>query len=206
MESLAAIAKRQSYRDCTEVDWHGTLQYLSSDAARRDGVRSWIWQTCNEFGFYQTCEHDSSCPYGKGYHAIEQDLEICEVAFGVPPEEVKANVEKSLQYYGGWDMDGSRIMFANGDVDPWAELSITGGKGSEDLPTVWVKGASHHFWTHALKDTDGEAIEDARLVIHGQVMEWLVEEDEKSGSEVDKNTNTQVFDDVEPLAESYVTE
>jgi len=37
-------------------------------------------------------------------------------------------------------------------------------------------------------------------------MEWLVEGDEKSGSEVDKNTNTQVFDDVEPLTESYVTE
>eukprot|EP00957_Ditylum_brightwellii_P005691 433676-Ditylum_brightwellii.AAC.1 len=103
-------------------------------------------------------------------------------------------------------MDDSHTMFLNGDVNPWDELSITRGNGNKDLPTVWVKGVSHHCWTYMLKDTDGEAIENAMLVIHGKVMVWLVEEDEKCGSDVDKSTCTQVFNDIEPLAESYVTE
>jgi len=37
-------------------------------------------------------------------------------------------MKNSLQCNGGWDMDGSSIMFVNGDVDPWAELSTTRDK------------------------------------------------------------------------------
>eukprot|EP00957_Ditylum_brightwellii_P173767 13229370-Ditylum_brightwellii.AAC.1 len=102
--------------------------------------------------------------------------------------------------------DGSGSMFVNGDAEPWAELSITGGKGSKDLPAVWTKAASHHFWTHTLKDTDGEAIENAMMVKHRQVIELLVEEEGKSGSDVDKTTYTQVFGDVTLLTESYMLE
>eukprot|EP00565_Helicotheca_tamesis_P003372 CAMPEP_0185729156 /NCGR_PEP_ID=MMETSP1171-20130828/4497_1 /TAXON_ID=374046 /ORGANISM="Helicotheca tamensis, Strain CCMP826" /LENGTH=564 /DNA_ID=CAMNT_0028397933 /DNA_START=242 /DNA_END=1936 /DNA_ORIENTATION=+ len=191
VESLAFIASQQSGGQCTEVDWNGTLQYISSADAQAGGLRSWLWQTCNEFGFYQTCDENSLCPFGRGYHSIGEDLEICEVGFGVHAKDVKANVENSLEYYKGWDMDGSRILFVNGDVDPWAELSITGDRGSEEHPTVWVKEASHHFWTHMVKETDGEAIADARLVIQGQVMEWL--EEEENNDNDGKKANKQGF-------------
>eukprot|EP00957_Ditylum_brightwellii_P209686 15362801-Ditylum_brightwellii.AAC.1 len=183
MESLAAIAKLQPYGGCTE-----------------------IWQMCNKCGFYQACKHDLSCPYEKGYHSIEKCLEICNVAFEVPSEEVEATVEKLLQYYRGWDMNGSHIMLVNGDANPWAELSITRDKGSEDMPTVWMKWASHHLCTYTLKIMDGEATKNTKLVIHDQVMEWFIEEDEKSDNEVYKNASTQLFDVVEPLAESYMME
>ena len=77
---------------------------ISPTQSQIDGTRSWLWQTCTEFGFYQTCEFNSTCPFQHGYHTIELDLEICEKAFGISPLAVKENIRETLLYYGGWDM------------------------------------------------------------------------------------------------------
>ena len=153
------------------------------------------YQTCNEFGFYQTCNEVSTCPYARGYHNISRDLELCQAAFGIAPETVKKNIEHTLTYYGGWNLtpntsigpkevdldnlevdnifDGQkRIIFITGDVDPWTELSYT-QSGSKDHPSISVQGASHHFWTHAVKDSDSEYIVSARQTIYDTVSDWL---------------------------------
>ena len=36
-----------------------------------------------------------------------------------------ANVQQSLQHYGGWNMDTWHIVSVNGDVDPWSMLALT---------------------------------------------------------------------------------
>ena len=139
IERLAELYHEQRPGDCQEPSWEGMLEFLSSQNAQIEGTRSWIWQTCTEFGFYQTCEVGSNCPFGKGFHVLDQDLEICEQAFGIDKDKVKFNVQDSLDYYGGWDIKGSRIMFTNGDVDPWSELAVTGKLGSKAQPTLMIK-------------------------------------------------------------------
>lgn len=124
----------------------------------------------------QSCNEESLCPYARGHHLLETDFEICEQAFGVDREQVVANVAKSLKHYGGWNMEASRILSVNGDVDPWSMLALTNDRG-DGLPTHWVKGASHHFWTHKVKETDGQEVKDARDIIYLKVMQWLEEED-----------------------------
>lgn len=178
LEVLATISKiqRKDEDECLELDWNSTLRYLASPAAQKGGLRSWLWQTCQEFGFYQTCEDKSLCPFARGFHSLEIDFEICEQAFGVSREDVAANVAKSHEYYGGWNMDARRILSVNGDVDPWSMLALTTERGDE-LPTHWVKGASHHFWTHPVKKTDGQEVMDARDIIYLKVIQWLEEED-----------------------------
>ena len=185
-EALAAIAKVQrnggdniDNDTCVEVDWEQTIAYLSSDEAMEEGTRSWLWQTCTEFGFYQTCEIDSECPYGKGHHKLLMDLEICARAFGVEMDSVWRSVEQSNEQYGGWNIDSSRILFVNGEVDPWSMLSVDLDHGrSAELPTIWVEGASHHFWTHEVSESDGKNIVEARKAIYGQMIEWLGLEEE----------------------------
>jgi hypothetical protein len=178
LEVLATISKiqRKDEDECMELDWNSTLEYLASPAAQQGGLRSWLWQTCQELGFYQTCEDKSLCPFARGFHSLEIDFEICEQAFGVSREDVAANVAKSHAYYGGWKMDARRILSVNGDVDPWSMLALTTKRG-DDLPTHWVKGASDHFWTHPVKETDGQEVMDARDIIYLKVMQWLEEED-----------------------------
>jgi serine protease 16 len=131
-----------------------------------------------------TCNVDSSCPFGRGYHDVARNLELCQVLFGIDPDTVSQNVNSTLSYYGGRDLvpntgedmivqnDGQkRIIFTNGDADPWTALTLT--LGNDDHPSFIVKGASHHFWTHAVKDKDGVFVNDARKTIYDTVSSWL---------------------------------
>eukprot|EP00591_Stephanopyxis_turris_P003403 CAMPEP_0195517398 /NCGR_PEP_ID=MMETSP0794_2-20130614/10686_1 /TAXON_ID=515487 /ORGANISM="Stephanopyxis turris, Strain CCMP 815" /LENGTH=561 /DNA_ID=CAMNT_0040646201 /DNA_START=169 /DNA_END=1854 /DNA_ORIENTATION=- len=171
MERLAHISNRQRNSECINIDWS---EYLLSIGSNQEDF-SWLWQTCTEFGFYQTCENDSGCPFSEGFHTVEQDLEMCKTVYGIDSDTVKQNIQDTLEWYGGWDIKGSRIMFVNGDVDPWSALAVTGDRGSPDQPTLWVKGASHHAWTHKVKESDSEEIVQAREDIYTQVTEWLME-------------------------------
>ena len=183
MEALAVVAAKQTRgENCTDVDWSRALRYISSPEAQEGGLRSWLWQTCTEFGFYQTCEIGSSCPFGKGFHSTDVDLEICQVAFGIEEEMVRANIQETLDYYGGWDLgkDGgaSRILSVNGDIDPWSELALTPEHVTKninlEMPTFWVRGASHHYWTHPVNEMDDSTdIVTARENIYSQVFEWI---------------------------------
>jgi serine protease 16 len=194
-EILADMARqRNTKRKCQELDWYKTLEFLASpQKARVGGLRSWLWQTCTEFGFYQTCTVDSFCPYAKGFHGLDQDLEICSFAFGIEAEEVFESVQQTLEYYGDHRelKGGSRILSVNGNVDPWETLARTnyttrqhhgskkeGNEEEELLPVFMVKAASHHFWTHAVKATDVKEIREARAFIYNTVMKWLGINDE----------------------------
>jgi hypothetical protein len=167
---LADIATKQRQSNaCVQVDWNMTLSELSKPSVTDEGWRSWLWQTCTEMGFYQTC--DETCPYASFYHNVELDLEICRVAFNVT--NVYENIESSIDYYGGLDVaTASRVLFVNGDVDPWSELGLVDSPKST-LPTAIVRGASHHAWTHVIQETDAPEITSAREYIFSVVMDWL---------------------------------
>mmetsp|Transcript_4259 Transcript_4259/g.7092 ORF Transcript_4259/g.7092 Transcript_4259/m.7092 type:complete len:476 (+) Transcript_4259:77-1504(+) len=172
LESLARLSEQQQGFDCVDLDWNRTLEQLSDTAIEPYNWRSWLWQTCTEVGYYQTCEANSLCPFGRGYHLIDMDYEICQVAYGLSQEQVQQNVEDTSKFYGDIRQRATRVLSVNGDVDPWSVLAIL---ESEDplMPAHVVKGASHHFWTHPVKETDNQDIKDARDIIHLKVMEWL---------------------------------
>jgi hypothetical protein len=182
IDKLSNLAKSQNGGECTTVDWERQIQMLKSLAATAGGTRSWLYQTCNEFGFYQTCDIESDCPYALGLHPVDQDLEMCERVFN--KTDVEDNVAKSNDFYGGWNIQSKRIMFVNGNVDPWSTLAVTSTNPdidivSECLPAFWVDGASHHFWTHEILDTDTTKVNDARDKIWAQVTDWLAIEEKE---------------------------
>jgi len=185
MEILAKISKQMQAGRCKEVNFQLMIDYLSdSSTPTSANDRSWYYQTCTEFGFYQTCENNSNCPFAKGHHSLDLDLELCEKSFGIDAMKVKEGIESTLLYYGGWDLkpgdDSSsalegqkRLIFVNGDVDPWSELSVDEKRGSSHVQSINVPGASHHFWTHPVKDSDDKHIVEARQAIYRHVYDWL---------------------------------
>lgn len=177
LETLAALSKKQSPY-CKNINWSQMITYLSSDQAKASGDRSWQWQTCTEMGFYQTCHLNSTCPYGKGYHTLDLDLEICKKVFGIDADQVARNVQDTLDYFGGWDMKATRILSVNGKIDPWSALSLnvrkdshTGDYDQTAMPTLWSNTASHHFWTHKVLKSDGTAIMQTREAI----FDWIID-------------------------------
>ncbi|KAJ3106775.1 hypothetical protein HDU96_008123 [Phlyctochytrium bullatum] len=78
----------------------------------------WVWQTCNEFGFFQTAEPAYSKFVDKEYFRF-----ICETIYG--PEHKIPDTAATTAYWGEVDsMRSERLIWGNGQVDPWSYLSV----------------------------------------------------------------------------------
>jgi serine protease 16 len=172
LERLVALHKAQSGGACTPVNRDLTLRALANP---KDSGRSWYYQTCTEWGYYMTCLEGSRCPYVQGLHKLDSDYEMCEVAFGINASTVDDNIVFANAMYGGDDIQGTRILYPNGQIDPWHSLGVL-TPPNDQSPVMMVTAASHHFWTHASKPTDDAFIVQARQDIWDQVGAWLKEE------------------------------
>ena len=199
MDKLMKLSSQQHNDNCVSVNYKTLVMYYSYP---KNPGRSWLFQTCNEWGFYQSCEENTKCPYTQGLHKFTSDLNLCETAFNISPDNVVYNIENALSLYGGYNIKGNRIMFLNGEVDPWKANGVSSNpskdtkvingdksnnkklfdKDQDDLhhycegePSFLVTGASHHYWTHAAQDTDSPEILAAKDVIWKQVTAWIKE-------------------------------
>ncbi|KAK3275122.1 hypothetical protein CYMTET_16754 [Cymbomonas tetramitiformis] len=68
------------------------------------------------------------------------------MAFDISATEVEQKVQKSNLQYGGDHPNGTRIMFVNGEIDPWHVESVLDPTNMSDVSVLLVKGASHHTW------------------------------------------------------------
>ena len=142
-------------------------------------ARSWPYQTCTEWGFYQTCEFGSRCPFVQGYNNLSQSVAMCERMFGLGQKAIEDQVAFSNSFYGGSSPAATRILFPNGNVDPWHGLGVLTSP-SDSEPVMMVDGASHHAWTHPADDPMLLAqpqVAAAKTAIQEQVVAWLAEDD-----------------------------
>ena len=168
VDALATLSARQRGGRCVDASLSQNFEDDGSDAL------SWPWQTCAEFGFYQTCEVGSQCPFARGYVSVADEISICS-QFGLTPGVVADSVAFSNQVYGGAAPQGSRILFPNGDVDPWTGLGVLESPAPSE-PVMMVVGASHHAWTHPADTIVQKSVADAKAAIQAQVKQWLAVE------------------------------
>ena len=150
------------------------LKKSTMDGTPPDVWDLWGWQTCNEFGFYQTCDIGSKCMYTQGLDLLVDEMSFCETDYKITKNTVQENINQTNLFYGSDQPVGSRVMWVNGEVDPWHGLSVN--TALPGMPVLYVKGASHHAWTHPLSDCSQQTVLDARKTIRNQVTEWLKEE------------------------------
>eukprot|EP00928_Gymnodinium_smaydae_P009780 TRINITY_DN13669_c0_g1_i1.p1 TRINITY_DN13669_c0_g1~~TRINITY_DN13669_c0_g1_i1.p1 ORF type:complete len:498 (-),score=80.24 TRINITY_DN13669_c0_g1_i1:101-1594(-) len=140
----------------------------------------WFYQTCTEFGFYQTCEVDSECMYVRGLVDVESMAGDCK-KYGISTADISKNIEETNKHYGALNPTspagdlGSCVLWPNGEVDPWASLSVLKSPGAEQ-PVLWVPGASHHAWTHPSSPDDQPSVIAARKQIREQVKTFLAQD------------------------------
>jgi hypothetical protein len=53
------------------------------------GVRSWTWQTCSQFGYYQSCDAGSDCPFST-LMTLQSNYQICVDGFDARVAQVRA--------------------------------------------------------------------------------------------------------------------
>ncbi|KAG8445353.1 hypothetical protein GDO86_010220 [Hymenochirus boettgeri] len=100
-----------------------------------------MYQTCTEFGFFQSS--DSTAQPFSGI-PLSYHVQQCSDIFG--PEfnlsMITDSVQKTNEFYGGFKIQGSHIIFPNGLIDPWHLLGINSDL-SEDLIAVQMEDAAH---------------------------------------------------------------
>jgi serine protease 16 len=117
--------------------------------------------------------------FTKGLATVKSQITDCVYTFNIPEKEIKANIDASNAYYGGLDPQGSRIMYINGEVDPWHAASIPTQDNSDyhGFPTHWCEGCSHHSWTHpCTEDTCQQSVMKTIEAEMEQLHAWVGEE------------------------------
>eukprot|EP01044_Picomonas_judraskeda_P000206 COSAG03_NODE_8_length_24035_cov_36.331885_20_plen_1405_part_00 len=175
LERLATIFEHMSHnvgRTCIELgpDVEGKAAAAMVSPSLNSSRRIWFYQTCAEFGFYQTCDPGTNCPFTTTPHldTLEVSLAQCEAAFGMTPGEIAANVAWSNTVSGGRNPGVDRVLWVQGDMDPWFPLGVVEGPD-----VLMVPDASHHFWTHVAKESDQPSVKRARTLIKAQIRRWL---------------------------------
>ena len=106
--------------------------------------RQWFYQTCTEFGYYQTSDSDNQ-PFGNMF-PLKFSVQQCEDIFG--PEfnqsEIVEGIKWTMINYGGRHIsnDTRNIVFPNGSIDPWHALSILVSVNTY-TPAIFIKGTAH---------------------------------------------------------------
>jgi len=159
---------------CLDHTYNSFLSLLTDVSWTGEGVgwRQWIWQTCTEFGWYQTTNQESGV-YG---HTLPLEFfeQWCQDAFG--PEFTHEMMEKSVAAsnieYGGYEPSVSNVVFVQGSIDPWHAMGVL-----EDLhegaPSIYITGTSHCADMYPDKSSDPEELTAARLRIGGLVKGWV---------------------------------
>jgi len=134
----------------------------------------WNYQTCHEFGFYQTCEIGSNCFFVQGLYLVEDGVVGAGCPeYGLGVDGVRANIARTKAFYGGTSPNSTRVLWPNGEVDPWSALGVLTSNHDKQQLAIMVEGASHHAWTHPSKASDQPAVKNVRNWIREHVSLWL---------------------------------
>ncbi|XP_026877516.2 thymus-specific serine protease [Electrophorus electricus] len=169
---LVEVYRTLEKEPCLDVSHRQTVLTLNKTTDSRSGYRQWFYQTCTEFGFYQTCE-DTSCPFSRML-TLQTQTQLCRLLFGLPQHTLSMNIAFTNQYYGGDEPHSQRVLYVNGDIDPWMELSVVRNDGSVDRDrAVVINGTAHCADMNPTRPGDRLSLHQARKEIERHVATWL---------------------------------
>ena len=179
IDAFAQVVKSAQGSQCMDNSYADYLVQLRSTVADKGagglGLRQWTWQTCAQFAFYQTCEDNTECPFSK-LMTLEGSYAQCQDGFGniISNQLNDAGVAFTNAYLGGQDIKGTRIVFVNGDVDPWHWLSVYNASTFDpNQPVVFIPGGSHCSNMGTPSDNDPPALIAAHAEIDGFIAQFL---------------------------------
>eukprot|EP01122_Echinamoeba_exundans_P006203 TRINITY_DN1702_c0_g1_i5.p1 TRINITY_DN1702_c0_g1~~TRINITY_DN1702_c0_g1_i5.p1 ORF type:complete len:397 (+),score=42.76 TRINITY_DN1702_c0_g1_i5:382-1572(+) len=161
--------------ECLDISYANSVAQIANSSYSDDdvGIRQWIYQSCTEFGYFQTTDGDAQ-PFGDLVPTTYW-LDQCKDAFGRPFDTEQLIYDTNV-YYGGNNLtsgDGTNVLFVNGNIDPWSSLSVT-----EDidgtLKAIFINGTAHCANVmQADPRSSPPALIEAQNKISSQIGEWL---------------------------------
>lgn len=172
------ITVQSQGQTCVDNSWADYIASLANTTANPAvvgvGIRQWTYQTCAEFGYYQTCDSNTECPFDSPQVNLASFTMLCQQLFGISPATTQQKINFTNLYYGAGNPSGSRVWYVNGSIDPWHALSILTAPNA-DMGAVFIPGTSHCANMDGSKPSDTQAMTDAREQISAVLGQWIAQ-------------------------------
>jgi hypothetical protein len=145
-------------------DFIDGMKQTSFDAPYAD-YRSWVWQTCTEFGYFQSTDKADNI-FGSNV-PVKFYVDQCTQIFGdqFNQASIQAAIDSTDQFYGGVDKyRGTNVVLPNGSVDPWHALGILSNKGTSTI-AAYITGTAHCADMYPARASDPPGLTQARITI-----------------------------------------
>lgn len=181
INALAQATLQMQGGVCADSSWNDFVAQLRNVTADPTvtgvGLRQWTWQTCTQFGYYQTCENGTKCPFSK-LMTLASNFLTCTQGFDnrVGPAVNVDRINFTNDYYGGQtDFKADRVIFTNGLVDPWHHLSVTPGYNSSLVgnAAIIIPTGAHCRQMFPSMPSDPPDVVAARKQAAGILADWL---------------------------------
>ncbi|KAM3967868.1 putative serine protease K12H4.7 [Aphomia sociella] len=154
--------------NCFDYDFDEMIEAMK----KIDWLLSWCYQTCTEFSYFQTTNSDNQ-PFTRNV-PINLYYSMCTKLFG--PEFNEERVEKGVietnKLYGGLNLNVTKVVFVNGDMDPWSKLGILEDL-SYEAPAAIVPRSSHCRDLFSDRSSDPEEIKEVRKYVKYLIKRWI---------------------------------
>lgn len=161
-------------RNCTDSSYSEMLLQLSDidPSSPTAASRSWTWQTCVEYGYYQT--GTAKTPFSTRID-LKFFTDMCQDVFGVGSETTSRAIGFTNLWYGARNIGSSRIVLTNGSVDPWHALGLT-ETAHPLMPVFYIKGTAHCADLYASNPNELPELTAARAKSWQYITSWLSEQ------------------------------
>jgi len=150
--------------------------------------RSWFYQTCVEYGYYQTIE-SSDVPFSQRVN-LDLFLSMCKDVYGIDKANPGKSVNYTNMYYGGRDVRSDKIVFLNGSVDPWHALGLISDTPKPDeMPVCYINGTAHCADLYSSSPNDLDSLKQARIKAWKYMDTWIKETPVQSSSTTPKSSS-----------------
>lgn len=132
----------------------------------------WTYQTCNEFGFYQT-SNDKAKMFGDRFPLVffvKQCTDIYGKQFDA--DTLSNSIDSTNTEYGALHPNTTNVLYVHGSIDPWHALGLI-DTNNPALPTIYIEGTAHCANMYEPKDTDFPQLKEARNKIRNYLRDLL---------------------------------
>jgi len=160
----------------SDVTLHRNITWGSD--ATRSSMRQWFFQTCNEFGWYETSGSRFQ-PFGSSF-PVDKFHRWCRDVYGdmFTAEFIQVNAERKNVLYGGLNPNVNNVYFTHGLIDPWRVMGVQNDI-NEHSPADIIPDASHCNDLSSNSPNDSPRMREVRNRIYNLVRLWTGVDEKK---------------------------
>lgn len=180
---------------CWDASWDSLVAYVGDPSYDpTNAYRPWVYQTCSEFGYYQTTDSPNQPFHSWTPLNVNYSQELCFACYDGWTDEPDVAWINNIN--GGVNISGTNIVFPAGTIDPWHALGVTNAT-KDYLPeetelSVYILGTSHCQDMYKPSPSDSAPLAAAKTTIMNTVGLWLT-----GSSNVDTTDDITTNDDAD---------